>query len=128
MKSNDPTSVKLLFHKINGAREKLDVLAFTFGLFDIVCIVEHLLNSDNAMRLELSDDHDFFIRPAKTSLGRPSGGLVVAIHKKFQSKLVDANDLFIAVDLGGVTVLCRYLSTNHRNATSNHKFTISYAR
>ena len=52
--------------------------------YDIVCLAEHLLNVNNSPMLEVSSDHLFFIRPAKTTNGRPSGGLLVAVDKKFR--------------------------------------------
>ena len=66
---------------VNGAREKLDILQIVYGAFDIICVNEHLLNEDNSTRLITSSDHQYFIYPAKSTGGQPSGGLMIAVKK-----------------------------------------------
>ena len=86
---------------------------------DIVCLAELLLNLDNSPMLEVSSDHLFFIMPAKNTTSRPSGGLLVAVNKKFKCSCFESRDLYLAVDLGSFVLVCVYMPTNYRNSTSS---------
>ena len=46
-----------------------------------MCVVEHQLSGDNSNQLEVSCEHKFFIRPAKVTEGRPSGGIMIGVNK-----------------------------------------------
>ena len=72
--------------------------------------------------LQVSSDHLFFIRPAKTITLRPSGGLLVAINKKFRCSCLESGDLYLAVDLGGIVLVCVCIPTNYRNSTSSQQY------
>ena len=39
------------------------------------------------------------LRTANITIGRPSGGLAIAINNKFAASLLDQNDIYIAVEL-----------------------------
>ena len=68
-----------------------------------------------------------FIRPAKNTAGRPSGGIAVVVNVKSIYSCEVSNDLFIAVDLGSVVISCVYMPTNSRNAVSSRKFALTCA-
>jgi len=75
--------VPLFYQNINGSLEKLGILEKFFSSYEIVCISEHLQSAYNVSQLELSRDRMLFFRPAKLTSGRSSGGLAIAVNKKF---------------------------------------------
>ena len=107
---------------INGAREKLDILQIVYGAFDIIFVNEHLLNEDTSTRLITSSDHRYFIYPAKSTGGRPSGGLMITVRKKYNCNLFESNDVCLAVEFSGFIAVCVYMPTNYRNDRSSQKF------
>jgi len=75
----EPDCVNLYFQNINGARDKLIILAKIFKSFDVVCVVEHQLSGVNSNQSEVFCDHEFFIRHAKITGGHPTGGIMIGV-------------------------------------------------
>jgi len=55
----------------------------------------------------------FFFRPAKPTYGRPSGGLAIAVNKKFSCALSESPDVYISIDFGSFVLMCMYMPTNY---------------
>jgi hypothetical protein len=92
-----------------------------------VCIVEHQLSGVNSNQLEVSCEHEFFIRPAKSTGDYSSGGIMIGVNKSLKCVLLETNDTFVAVDLGHTVILAVYMPTNYRNEQSNERFAKAYA-
>ena len=77
-------SVSLVSFNINGTKNKDLTIDELYSKFDIVCFQEHLLTATRVNFLCRSSAHFVFTTNAKSTFGRPSGGLSMYYKTKAQ--------------------------------------------
>ena len=75
--------------------------------------------------LEFTSSHNLFFHHAKSTCGRPSGGLALMIRKELLGNLVAKSDSFFAVKVSNVVIFVVYFPTNYRNDISERKFSLT---
>ena len=117
--------ISIVSFNINGTRGKDFFIDDLYVNYDVVCLQEHLLTAFSENFLRRSSDHVVFVRPAKITRGRPSGGLACVFKKNISGAspvLFQSDDTFLAVRLGNVVLINVYLPYNDRSIRSLQNF------
>ena len=119
-------TLKIVSWNINGkVLPKHHLLSELCLRFDVVGLQEHFLSSDSRQLLEFTSSHNLFFHHAKSTRGRPSGGLALMIRKELLGNLVAKSDSFLAVKVSNVVIFVVYFPTNYRNDMSERKFSLT---
>ena len=95
-------SISLLSFNINGNKDKVSVIDKFINDYDIVCLQEHLLSSTGSSFLQRSTSCQLFLINARTTFGRPSGGLACFVKWSLSGlnpTCLCLNDHFLAIQL-----------------------------
>ena len=112
-----PTALSFVSLNINGTKDK-DLQIDELLNFDVVFLQEHLLSKVNTNSLRRSATHDIFIREAKKTRGRPSGGTAIFIRSGYQPMQIYSDANILAIQCNNMAFVNVYLPCNHRNTQS----------
>lgn len=127
-------TISLYSRNIYGhAPHKLSLLSDLVTKHSIICIQEHLVTADHSAILDRFPGKDYFLQPAirNSSVGRPSGGILIIADSNLQCTLIDSCDYFSAIRVpgpNGFIVISVYLPTNYRDVLSERRYTKACAR
>jgi len=117
--------VSLVSFNINGTKNKDLTIDELYSKFDIVCFQEHLLTATSVNFLRRSSAHFVFTTNAKSTFGRPSGGLACIIKQKLSflsPSCYFSDEHLLAIRLGKTVLINTYLPHDGKNMTSLNKF------
>ena len=115
-------SLKALSLNINGCRNKEKAIDDLLQIYDVMFIQEHMLSGLNTNFLNRSRSHDVFIQPARSTAGRPSGGLAIYARKELSAKPSIRCSNLLCISAEGIEFINVYMPTNYNNAVSLTKF------
>lgn len=128
------TSLSIICRNIYGHNSvKLDYVKELCRQFNVVCLQEHLLTSENFGLFEQLNQKTVFMHEAKRSSvrGRPSGGTAIITDSSLECQKLESCEFFLAVDFpgpGGFVLITVYLPTNLNTLSSEKRFSEACGR
>ena len=106
---------------------KLDYIKNLCLAYNIVCVQEHWLTTDNFGLFQSVPNKSVHIHEAKrfSARGRPSGGLAIVVDESIDCRKLESCDFYIAVEFPGpsaVTLINVYLPTNMNTDHSEKRY------
>ena len=119
-------SLSAVSYNINGTRRKEHVIDELACNYDIVCLQEHLLSSANTNLLKRSANHVVFVSAARTTFGRPSGGLACILNRNsvacYSPVLFHSDPNILAVRINDLVIVNVYLPCDRKSVQSLNRF------
>ena len=118
--------LSVISYNINGKCQKEHIIDELSSNYDIVCLQEHLLSSDNTNLLKRSANHITFVSAARSTFGRPSGGLACILRRSSFSSttpvLFHSDENLLAVRIADLILINVYFPCDRKSVQSLNKF------
>lgn len=126
----DSSNFRVLSWNIQGIGKKMVAIESLMKEYTIICLQEHMLDSDHINILKVSSSFNVHSVAATRSsdVGRPRGGIATFIRTDIKSEVVFQTECILAVQVGDFVIINVYLPTNYRNVISERKYAMACAK